>query len=470
MAAQIHHWQPEDPSFWGREGSRIARRNLALSVPPLMLAFAVWMLWSVLVVELPRVGYRFSTDQLFWLAALPGLAGGTMRLFFAFLVPVLGGRTWTTVSTLLLGLPALGIGLALQDPDTSYPVFVLLAVLCGIGGGNFASSMANISLFYPSTRRGEALGWNAGLGNLGVSLVQLAVPLAIAFGMFGALGGAAQTWSDGQVSHPVWLQNAGFVWLPLILAAAAAAWLGMDDLTAWRLPFEQQAVVFVRPDTWLLSWLYLGTFGSFIGFAAGFPLLARTEFGATAPVGYAFVLPLLAALTRPLGGWLADRLGGARITLTSFLGMAASVAALLAASVAIERGAGYARFVALFAVLFVSSGLGNGALFHMIPAAFASQAMRRQGASARKPAQALQQGAIEGAGALGFASAVAAFGGFFIPKSYGTSLALTGEASSALGLFLVFYLSCIAVLWWRYLRRGSVAWIDPHQHAPPSAR
>jgi NNP family nitrate/nitrite transporter-like MFS transporter len=466
MAAQIRQWEPEDAAFWAQEGGRVARRNLVFSVPPLMLSFAVWMLWSMLVVELPRVGYRFSTDQLFWLAALPGLAGGTLRLFFAFLVPVLGGRTWTTVSTLLLGLPALGMAFALQDLDTSYPAFVLLALLCGIGGGNFASSMANISLFYPNARRGEALGWNAGLGNLGVSLAQFAVPLAIAFGLFGALGGAPQTWSDGQVTHPVWLQNAGLIWLPLILAAAAAAWVGMDDLAAWRLPFEQQAVVFVRADTWLLSWLYLGTFGSFIGFAAGFPLLARTEFGATTPLGWAFALPLAAALTRPLGGWLADRLGGARVALASFLGMATSVAALLAAPGAIPGDANYSWFIALFALLFVGSGLGNGALFHMIPAHFAAQARRRDGAARA----ALQQGAIEGAGALGFASAIAAFGGFFIPKSYGTSLTLTGGASGALGLFLLFYLSCIAVLWWRYLRRSSPAHVDPHQPAVPPAR
>jgi len=278
MSPQLAYWEPEDRQFWAREGAQVARRNLLVSIPALVLSFAVWMVWSVVVVQLPHVGFRFTPNQLFWLAALPGLAGGTLRLFFSFMVPMFGGRTWTALSTAALLIPSIGLGVAVQDPATSYPTFLVLALLAGIGGGNFASSMANISFFYPIDRKGAALGWNAGLGNLGVGLAQLVVPLVIGVAVFGALGGAPQAWSDGAGTREVWLQNAGYVWVPLIVVVALAAWFAMDDLAPMRASVADQAVIFVRRHTWLLAWLYLGTFGSFIGFAAGFPLVAQTEF------------------------------------------------------------------------------------------------------------------------------------------------------------------------------------------------
>src|SRR3990167_9357309 len=185
----ISHWNPEDLAFWRKGGQSVAQRNLWISIPALLLSFAVWMVWSVVVVNLPNIGFKFSTNQLFWLAALPALCGATLRIFYSFMVPIFGGRKWTAVSTASLLLPALGIGFAVQDPTTSYPTFVVLALLCGFGGGNFASSMANISFFFPKDRKGSALGLNAGLGNLGVSVVQFVVPLVITAGVFGALGG-----------------------------------------------------------------------------------------------------------------------------------------------------------------------------------------------------------------------------------------------------------------------------------------
>lgn len=190
----LAHWDPEDKAFWEREGRRIAQRNLWISIPALLLAFAVWMVWSVVVVNLPNIGFQFDTNQLFWLAALPGLSGATLRIFYSFMVPIFGGRKWTTISTASLALPALGIGFAVQNPETPYAVFLVLALLCGFGGGNFASSMANISFFFPRSQKGTALGLNAGLGNLGVSTVQFVVPLVITAGVFGAFGGEAQTW------------------------------------------------------------------------------------------------------------------------------------------------------------------------------------------------------------------------------------------------------------------------------------
>jgi NNP family nitrate/nitrite transporter-like MFS transporter len=454
MSPQLAYWEPEDRAFWAREGVRVARRNLLLSMPALVLSFAVWMMWSVVVVHLPHVGFRFSANQLFWLAALPGLAGGTLRLFFSFMVPVFGGRTWTTLSTAALLLPAVGLGLAVQDPSTSYPEFLALALLAGIGGGNFASSMANISFFYPVGRKGTALGWNAGIGNLGVGLAQLAVPLVIGVGLFGAIAGAGQPWSDGGAQRELWLQNAGFVWVPLIAASALAAWFGMDDLTAVKASFEDQAVIFVRKHNWVLSWLYLGTFGSFIGFAAGFPLLAETDFAGIDVTPYAFVGPLLGALARPAGGWLADRVGGARVALACFVVMAAVVAILLVRSVS-GAPANYPLFLALFGLLFVASGAGNGAVFQMIPVVFIADRRRAFHGQRNANERALAEGTLESAAALGFASAIAAFGGFFIPKAYGTAVALTGSTAAALYPFLVFYLSCAVVTWWYYTRRGA---------------
>src|SRR5512134_1352827 len=204
-------WNPEDPEFWEREGKAIANRNLWISIPALFLAFAVWMVWSVVVVNLPAIGFRFDADRLFWLAALPGLAGATLRIFYSFMVPIFGGRKWTTISTASLLIPAIGIGVAVRDPDTSYTTLLVLALLCGLGGGNFASSMSNISFFFPKAQKGTALGLNAGLGNLGVSAVQFIVPLAITAGVFGGLGGAPQPVVKAG-GGTLWLQNAGFIW------------------------------------------------------------------------------------------------------------------------------------------------------------------------------------------------------------------------------------------------------------------
>lgn len=452
MASQRVYWEPDDRLFWAREGESIARRNLLIAIPSLVLSFAVWMVWSVVAVQLPHVGFRFSANQLFWLAALPGLAGGTLRLLFSFMVPLFGGRTWTTLSTLALLVPAIGLGLAVQDPSTTYPTFLLLAIFAGIGGGNFASAMANISLFYPAERKGAALGCVAGMGNIGIALAQLIVPMVMAAAFLGGLAGASQTWTDDTQVREVWLQNAGYAWVPLILVAAAAAWLGMDDLSTLRASLADQAVVFVRRDTWLLAWLYLGTFGSFVGFAAGFPLVAETQFAGVDARWYAFVGPLLAAVARPLGGWLADRRGGARIALAMFGVMAAAVTALLVLTGANPSPNDYTMFVALFWVLFIASGIGNGAVFQMIPAAFIASRRAALGTTGAGTATAAREGTLEGAAALGLASGIAAFGGFFIPKAYGTALAATGSTAAALCAFLVFYCSCMAVTWWFYAR------------------
>ncbi|MEP1535642.1 MAG: hypothetical protein ABJQ34_19850 [Paracoccaceae bacterium] len=223
----ITDWRPEDPQFWENEGKRIATRNLWISIPNLLLAFSVWMVWSIVVAKMPLIGFDFTVGERFWLAALPGLSGATLRIFYSFMVPIFGGRKWTAISTASLLLPAIGIGFAVQNSETSYLTFLILALMCGFGGGNFASSMANIAFFYPKKSKGNALALNAGLGNLGVSVMQFVVPVVITMGVFGAIGGEPQQLSDG---GQLFIQNAGFIWVPFLAVSAIAAWFGMNDI------------------------------------------------------------------------------------------------------------------------------------------------------------------------------------------------------------------------------------------------
>ncbi|PWB66900.1 MAG: nitrate/nitrite transporter [Deltaproteobacteria bacterium] len=449
-------WNPEDQAFWNTEGKSIASRNLWISIPALLLSFAVWMVWSVVVVNLPTIGFPFATDQLFWLAALPGLAGATLRIFYSFMVPIFGGRKWTTISTASLLIPAIGIGFAVRDPGTSYSTFLVLALLCGLGGGNFASSMSNISFFFPQAQKGTALGLNAGLGNLGVSAMQFLVPLAITAGVFGALCGGPQDCVENGVARPMWLQNAGFIWVPFIAASTVAAWFGMNDIASAKASFREQAVIFRRKHNWLMCWLYLGTFGSFIGYSAGLPLLIKSQFPGISPTKYAFLGPLVGALMRPVGGWVADKVGGARVTFWNFIAMAASAAGILAFLPRGGAGGSFAGFLAMFILMFVTTGIGNGSTFRMIPVIFATDRMRdAEGKGPAAQEQAAKDAAKEAAAVIGFSSAFAAYGAFFIPKGFGSSISLTGGPEAALYGFLAFYITCIAVTYWFYSRRNA---------------
>lgn len=448
-------WRPDDETFWEQTGRRIANRNLWLSMPALLLAFAVWVVWSVIVVELPHIGFQFTPNQLFWLAALPGLSGAVFRILFSFVVPIFGGRNWTVFSTALLLLPTLWIGVAVQDPNTNYAVFVAIALLCGLGGGNFSSSMANISFFYPRRLQGTALGLNAGIGNLGVGLAQLIAPIAVYGGALLVLGGSAQSHTDGGVTTQIWVQNAGFIWVPFIVLAAIAAYFGMDNIASVKAGFAEQAAIFKHKHQWLMGWLYIGTFGSFIGLAAGFPMLVNTVFPGVDAFQFAFIGPLLAAFVRPIGGWLADRLGGAIITFTIFLIMAAAPLAATAFLPGALGGGNVIGFVAMFLVLFLAAGIGNGSTFRMIPIIF--RTLRERQVIDHHDEAALEQarrdGATEAAAAMGLSAAVAAFGGFFIPIAYGVSIELTGSPQGALIFFSMFYLSCVLVTWRWYSRK-----------------
>lgn len=453
VGSLIHDWKPEDAAFWARTGNRIANRNLAISIPALLLAFAIWMMFSAVTVSLPQVGFTFTTDQLFWLAALPGLSGATLRIFYSFVVPLFGGRRWTAIATGSLLIPAVWLGVAVQDSTTPYWQFVAIAILCGLGGGNFASSMSNISFFYPKAKQGFALGMNAGLGNLGVSVTQFVIPLVITFGLFGTLVGAPQVTADGKL---LFLQNAGFVWVPFLVVCAIAAWFGMNDLTAARSSFAEQAVIFKRKHNWLMCWLYIGTFGSFIGFSAGFPMLIKTQFPDVNPMTYAFLGPLVGALMRSVGGWLSDKLGGALLTFWVFALMVVGVFAVLHFLPSGGQGGNFHGFLASFMALFVLTGIGNASTFRMIPVIFRTLHERwSANADADGKTAATRQAGIESAAVIGFSSAIGAYGGFFIPKSYGSSIAMTGGPEMALYGFIAFYISCLVVTWWWYFRRGA---------------
>ncbi|WP_425406577.1 nitrate/nitrite transporter [Hwanghaeella sp.] len=447
MPRVLEDWRPEDQAFWAEKGRRIARRNLWISIPALLLAFSVWMVWSMVVARLPAIGFDFSTGQLFWLAALPGLSGATLRIFYSFMVPIFGGRLWTTLSTASLLLPAVGIGYAVQNPETPYLIFLTLALLCGFGGGNFASSMANIAFFFPKAEKGNALALNAGLGNLGVSVMQFLVPIVITIGVFGAMGGTSQNLADG---GELWVQNAGFVWVPFIVIATVAAWLGMNDIADAKASFREQAIIFSRKHNWLMCILYTGTFGSFIGYSAGFPLLTKLAFPEVNALQYVFLGPLVGALSRAGTGWISDRFGGGRVTFWTFAGMIAAVFGVIA-----SLGAGsFMGFFAAFMTLFLLTGIGNASTFQMIPAIMGREVPRLmpelEGNAQRRQAE------RESAAIIAFTSAIAAYGAFFIPKAYGTSIALTGSPVGALWGFLVFYAICLVITWFYYTRPGAL--------------
>ncbi|ACI92177.1 nitrite extrusion protein [Afipia carboxidovorans OM5] len=450
----LTEWQPENREFWEKTGRAIARRNLWISIPALLLSFAIWQVWSVVVAKLPSVGFNFTTSQLFWLAALPGISGAVLRVFYSFMVPIFGGRLWTTLATWSLMIPAVGIGYAVQTPSTPYVVFLALALLCGFGGGNFASSMANISFFFPRSEKGNALALNAGLGNLGVSVVQFVVPLVITAGVLGWFGGDPVMVTEGTRQVPLWLQNAGFVWVPFIAASAFAAWFGMNDIASAKASFADQAVIFQRKHNWVMCWLYTGTFGSFIGYSAGFPLLAKILFPDVNVLPFVFLGPLVGALSRSATGWVADKWGGGRVTLWVFVLMMLGVLGILYFTGIREQPGAFWGFFAMFLLLFFATGVGNASTFQMIPNIMRKEMDRLMPDA--DPAARVRQAEKESAAITGFTSAIAAFGAFFIPKSFGTSIDLTGGIEGALWGFFIFYVTCVVITWAVYVRKGGL--------------
>ena len=448
----ISDWRPDDPLFWQRQGHGVASRNLWISVPCLLLAFCVWMLFSAVAVNLNKVGFQFSTDQLFMLTALPSVSGALLRVPYSFMVPVFGGRRWTAFSTGILIIPCVWLGFAVEDTSTPFGTFIIIALLCGFAGANFASSMANISFFFPKEKQGSALGINGGFGNLGVSVMQLLAPLAISFSMFAVFGATGVAQPDGSM---IFLANAAWVWVPLLAVFTLAAWFGMNELSASKASLKAQLPVLKRKHMWIMSFLYLATFGSFIGFSAGFAMLSKTQFPDVVIMHYAFFGPLIGALARSAGGALSDRLGGTRVTLVNFILMAIFSALLFLTLPTNGTGGNFIAFFGVFLMLFLTAGLGSGSTFQMISVNFRKMTLERVKNAGGSEAAALREAATETAAALGFISAIGAIGGFFIPKAFGTSLALTGSPAGAMKVFLVFYIACVVITWAIYGRNSN---------------
>jgi NNP family nitrate/nitrite transporter-like MFS transporter len=524
----IADWRPEDEAFWESTGKRIAYRNLWISVPSLLCGFAIWGMWGIITVQMLNLGYPFSQAQLFSLTAIAGLAGATMRIPASFLIRLAGGRNTIFLTTAMLLAPAIGTGIVLQHKDWPLWAFQLMALWSGVGGGNFASSMSNISTFFPKRLQGTALGINAGLGNFGVTSMQIVIPLVMTVGLFGAFGGEPMTllkdsgWILGKIraGTPTWIQNAGFAWLLSLVPLAAFCWFGMNNLktvspstggpitaflkitwlytlsfipagiglylylpapgglgllnmwlampliivgtllvmklTAFGTMKENLAAqfqIFRNKHTWAMTVLYIVTFGSFIGFSMALPLSIKVIFGishvpdaagvmrhtlnnpnAPPALTYAWIGPFVGALIRPVGGWIADKVGGSIVTQIISAVMVAASAAVGYVMLLAYRSATpeeyFLVFMVLFVVLFAASGIGNGSTFRSIGVIFDRQ----------------QAGPV-----LGWTSAVAAYGAFIAPVVIGAQIQ-AGTPEMAMYGFAVFYALCLFLNWWFYLR------------------
>jgi NNP family nitrate/nitrite transporter-like MFS transporter len=441
--SRISDWNPEDQKFWESKGKFIARRNLIWSIFAEHLGFSIWLIWSIVATKLPQAGFHYSTDQLFQLVALPGLIGALMRFPYTFAVVTFGGRNWTIFSASVLFIPALALSYFVTKPDTPFWLMLLVAATAGLGGGNFASSMTNISFFYPDRMKGWALGLNAAGGNIGVSSVQLLSPILLGVGFINPYLGLPSIGG-------FYLQNAGLMWLlPLAIAVCGAIFF-MNNLATARSTLRDQLAIVGRKHTWIMSYIYIGTFGSFIGYSAAFPLLIKTQFP-DVTIGIAFLGPLVGSLSRPLGGLLADKVGGAIVTFWNFIAMGAATLGVMYFIEAKE----FAGFLAMFLIVFITTGVGNGSTYRMIPSIFREEKLREApGAGEMAKSLALKAASIESGAALGFIGAIGACGGYLIPRGFGASIAATGGPYLALEIYLTFYATCLLLTWWYYLRKA----------------
>jgi nitrate/nitrite transporter NarK len=487
----IEHWTPEDPDFWEAYGRPVARRNLIFSIMAEHLGFSVWLLWSVSAALLAGAGFAFTPQQLFWLVAVPNLVGSLLRLPYTFAVPKFGGRNWTVVSALLLVIPTILFAVFVQQPDTPYWVFVLIAATAGFGGGNFASSMASINFFYPTKAKGTALGLNAAGGNAGVAVIQFFLPIIV--------GGAGAFGLVKASQNGIVLERAGFLYAALAVLAAVCAFFFMNNLhAAYSKPREQLAVVKYK-HTWVMSFLYIGTFGSFIGYSAAMPLLIKINFFRSPIPGqsiginfafYAFLGALVGSIARPFGGWLADKYGGARVTLGAFVAMIVGTLGVLFTLTQLktvpvappEKLAAWAKdpsswpgfspemtsavnansdlfpwFLVAFLFVFAATGIGNGSTYRMIPAIWKVNAKKAGAAGSPARVAADSKATKEASAVLGIAGAIGALGGFLIPITFGSPWVddPVQAVKSAFVIFTVFYLICVAVTWAFYLRPKS---------------
>ncbi|MCC6223169.1 MAG: NarK/NasA family nitrate transporter [Thermoleophilia bacterium] len=429
-ASWLERWEPEDETFWETRGKAIAWRTLAITTANLTMAFATWFLVSALVVRLGKLGFDLSTTQKFWLTAMPGLAGGTFRIVHTFLCPLYGTRRVVSLSTASLLLPLIGWFFAVQNSGTPYWVLLALAFLAGLGGGNFSSFMPSTSLFFPKRLQGTALGIQAGIGNFGVSLVQFLTPWVIGFAMIGSAQVNTETGKDA------WLQNAAFIWIPLVAFLALVAWLRLKSVPV-RANVREQFDIFGEKHTWLMTSLYFMTFGSFAGFSATFPLLIDKVYGgfddAPDPLTYAFLGPLVGSAARVAAGPLSDKFGGGRLTQISGIGLigcAVGVCFFLTPSSTDQ----FTWFVLCMIGLFFFSGIGNASTFKQMPMIF-------------EPRQA--------GGVIGWTAAIAAYGPFIFSVAIAAVISAAGDPIPFFIGAAVFYAANVAINWWYYLRGGA---------------
>ncbi len=440
MASDITDWRPEDANFWEKTGKPIAWRTLWITTFSLILSFATWFVMSAVVVRLPGIGFKFSEAELFWLTAMPGLAGGTLRLIHMFLIPIFGTRNVITLATLAKILPCLGLGFAVLNPATPFWIFLALSFLCGMGGGDFSSFMPSTSLFFPRRLQGTALGIQAGLGNFGVSLTQFATPWIIGFALGGTMLGGSQTWIKNGVEHTIWLQNAAFWSVPLLLLFAAIAWVCLKRI-AVKASFREQLDIFQDQHTYYCTLTYLMTFGAFSGLAAVFPLLIRVLYGQMPggpdPLAYAFYGPLIGSVVRMAWGPLTDRFGGAIFTHLCGLGLITGCAILafggLLTPTSLDQ---FPWFVGVMLAMFFFTGIGNAATFRQYPVIFS-----------HSPRQA--------AGVIGFTAAIAAYGPFLFSLLLGWSKTVSGTFNGFFIGLLAYCAFATSINWWFYARAGA---------------
>ncbi|CAM4090614.1 NarK/NasA family nitrate transporter [Kibdelosporangium persicum] len=430
----IDQWEPEDQRFWDSGGRRVATRNLWFSIFAEHLGFSVWTLWSVMVLFMGPE-YGLSAADKFLLVSTPTVIGALIRIPYTFAPAKFGGRNWTIFSAGLLLVPTILAAVVMQ-PGTSLGTFMLVAALGGVGGGNFASSMANINAFFPERSKGWALGLNAGGGNLGVAAIQVIGLVVIS--------------TAGAGAPRIIL----YIYMPLLIVAAVGALLFMDNLGTMSGDTKALREVVKDPQSWVMSFLYIGTFGSFIGYSFAFGLVLQNQFGRTPlqAASLTFLGPLVGSLIRPVGGWLADRIGGAKVTLWTFLALAVGTSVTILAS----NLKSLPLFVVGFISLFVFSGLGNGSTYKMIPAIFRARAQSAIEAGAGEKATLLRARRLSGA-LIGLAGAVGALGGVFINLAFRESFMTARTGIPAFVAFLVFYGVCFVVTWVVYLRKPSAA-------------
>ena len=433
----LTNYDASNETFWQSEGKKIAWKTLTITTIALTMSFATWFLFSVVVIKLPQIGFKFSDNQLFWLAAMPGLAGGLLRILNTFLIPMFGTKKVITVTTFLKIIPLFMLGFAVMDPTSSFGYFMLIAFLLGIGGGDFSSYMPSTSLFFPKKELGTALGVQAGIGNFGVSLVQLLSPLIIGLSIFSFMGGGEIVASTGKT---IYLENIAFIYIIPLFLVGIWAWFSLKSIPVVA-SFKEQMDIFSDKHTWYCTLTYFMTFGTFAGMAAAFPMMIKSLYvpldSDLDPLKFAFYGPLIGSATRVVFGKIADKIGGAILTHLT------GIALIILFSVLIFGGFltptsmdQFPYFVGIVMLIFFFTGIGNAATFKQFPMIFSD--------SPRKAA-----------GVIGWTAAIAAFGPFVFNVLISTSKSISGDARLFFGLMLFIFLAATYINWKFYTKKGA---------------